>query len=129
MSRIEHHLYCLCINALLAIALIILEKYLGLYYCVNSVRIRSYSGPHFQAFGLNTERFSVSPRIQSKWTKMLTRTNNPEYGHFLRSVSNIYNGAFYENIYRFFLPIINISNVPSNMLAWVVIPLWIFLQF
>ena len=25
-------------------------------HCVKSVRIRSYSGPHFPAFGLNTER-------------------------------------------------------------------------
>ena len=27
--------------------------------CVKSVRIGSYSGPHFPAFGLNTERYSV----------------------------------------------------------------------
>ena len=33
-------------------------------HCVKSVRIRSYSGPHFPAFGLNIS----------------------EYGHFLRSV-------------------------------------------
>ena len=35
--------------------------------CVKHVRIRSYSGPHFPAFGLNTDQ------------------NNSEYGHFLRS--------------------------------------------
>ena len=28
-------------------------------HCVKSVRIRSYSGPHFPAFGLNTEYLSV----------------------------------------------------------------------
>ena len=39
-------------------------------HCVKSVRIRSYSGPHFPELGLNTERFRVS-----------------EYEHFLRSVS------------------------------------------
>ena len=33
----------------------------------------SYSGPHFPAFGLNTERYSVSVRIQSKCGKMWTR--------------------------------------------------------
>ena len=27
-------------------------------HCVKSVRIRSYSGPYFPAFGLNTETFS-----------------------------------------------------------------------
>ena len=36
------------------------------------VRIRSYSGPHFSAFGLNTERYSVSLRIQSECGKMRT---------------------------------------------------------
>ena len=27
-------------------------------HCVESIRIRNYSGPYFPAFGLNTERFS-----------------------------------------------------------------------
>ena len=36
-------------------------------HCVKSVRIRSYSSPHFPAFGLNTDQ------------------NNSEYGPFLRS--------------------------------------------
>ena len=26
-------------------------------HCIKSVRIRSYSGPHFPTFGLNTERY------------------------------------------------------------------------
>ena len=42
-------------------------------HCIKSVRIRSYSGPHFPAFGLNTERYGVSLRIQSKGGKMRTR--------------------------------------------------------
>ena len=29
-------------------------------HCVKSVRIRSFSGPYFSAFGPNTERYSVS---------------------------------------------------------------------
>ena len=37
-------------------------------HCVKSVRIRSYSGPDFPAFGLNTERYC-------------------EYEHFLRRAS------------------------------------------
>ena len=36
-------------------------------HSVKSVRIRSYSGPYFPAFGLNTDR------------------NNSKYGHFSRS--------------------------------------------
>ena len=37
---------------------------------VKSVCIRSYSGPHFPAFGLNTKRYSVFLRIQSECGKM-----------------------------------------------------------
>ena len=36
-----------------------------LYHCVKSVHIRSYSGPYFPTFGLNTERYGVSIRIES----------------------------------------------------------------
>ena len=38
-------------------------------HCEKIVRIRSYSGPYFPAFGLNTERYTVSLRIQSEWGK------------------------------------------------------------
>ena len=41
--------------------------------CVKSVRIWSYSGPHFPAFGMNTERYEVSLGIQSECEKMRTR--------------------------------------------------------
>ena len=51
----------------------ILTRLLGSIHCVKSVRIRSYSGPHFPAFGLNTERFAGSLRIQSECGKMPTR--------------------------------------------------------
>ena len=40
---------------------------------MKSVRIRSYSGPHFPVFGLNVERYSVSLRIQSECRKMQAR--------------------------------------------------------
>ena len=32
-------------------------------HCMKSVRIRSFSGPYFLAFGLNTERYGVVLRI------------------------------------------------------------------
>ena len=38
-----------------------------------SVCIWSYSGPYFPAFGLNTERYRVSPRIQSECRKIWPR--------------------------------------------------------
>ena len=40
---------------------------------VKSVRIRSYSCPYFPAFRLNTERYSVSLRIQSECGNMRNR--------------------------------------------------------
>ena len=40
---------------------------------MKNVRIQSYSGPYFPAFGLNTERYGVYLRIQSKCGKMRTR--------------------------------------------------------
>ena len=40
---------------------------------VKNVCIRIYSGPHFPAFGVNTERYSVSLHIQPECGKMRTR--------------------------------------------------------
>ena len=51
-------------------------------YCVKSARIWSYSGPHFPAFGLDMERYSLSLRIQSESGKMRTRiTPNTDTFH------------------------------------------------
>ena len=51
---------------------------------VKRVRIRSYSGPHFPAFGLNTERYRVSLGIQFKCGKMRTRiTPNTDTFHIV----------------------------------------------
>ena len=43
------------------------------YRFVKSVRIRSFPGPHFPAFGLNTGRSSVFLCIQSECGKIRTR--------------------------------------------------------
>ena len=49
-------------------------------HCVKSVCIRSYSGPHFPAFGLNAKRYEASLHIQSKCGKMWTRiTPNTDF--------------------------------------------------
>ena len=42
--------------------------------CVKNVHIRNYSGPYFPAFGLNTERYFASLRIQFECGKIQTRT-------------------------------------------------------
>ena len=49
---------------------------------MKSVRIRSFSSPHFPAFGLNLEGFEVSLRIQSDDGKIRTRkTPNTDTFH------------------------------------------------
>ena len=63
--------------------------------CVKSVRIRIYSGPHFLAFGMNMERYRISPysvRMQENADQ-----NNSEYRHFLRSESH------YNEVLKFFV--------------------------
>ena len=44
-----------------------------------------FSGPHFPAFGLNTERYEVSLRIQSECGKIRTRKYSV-FGHISHSV-------------------------------------------
>ena len=51
---------------------IVMVRLLGIH-CVKSVRIRSFSGPYFPKFGLNTERYGVSQRIQPECGKIRTR--------------------------------------------------------
>ena len=58
-------------------------------YCVKSVRIRSYSGPHFLAFRLNTKRWSLSLQIQSECGKMRTRiAQNTDTFYAVMVISN-----------------------------------------
>ena len=45
----------------------------GLFHCVKSIRIRSFSGTYFPAFGLNTGTYSISLRIPSECAKIGTR--------------------------------------------------------
>ena len=60
-------------------------------HCVKSVCIRSYSGPHFPAFGLNTERYGVSLRIQSECGKMRTKiTPNTDTFHTVLLINDLF---------------------------------------
>ena len=47
---------------------------------LKNVCIQSYSSLYFPAFGLNTERYSVSVQM---WENV--DRNNSKHGHFLRS--------------------------------------------
>ena len=71
------------------------------YHCVKSVLIRGYSGLHFPAFGLNTERYGVSFRIQLECGKKRTRiTPNPDTFYAVIKMNILLNfGDFLERIY------------------------------
>ena len=56
---------------------------------VKGVRIGSFSGPYFLAFGLNKDRYGVSLCIQSMRENLDQK--NSEYGQFSRS--NVQEGA------------------------------------
>ena len=53
---------------------------------MKSVHIRTYSGPYFPAFELNTERHEVYLRIQPECGKIIDENNN-KYGNILRSAN------------------------------------------
>ena len=61
-----------------------------------------FSGPHFPTFGQNTERYSISLRIQSEYGKKRTRKNSV-FGHFSRSVRNIHKWITVLNDFHFLL--------------------------
>ena len=52
---------------------------LGVHY-VKSIRIRSYSGPHFPAFGLNMEKYGEYLSVFSPNAENCADQNNSEYG-------------------------------------------------
>ena len=67
-------------------------------HCVKSVRIRSFSGLYFPTFGLNTDRCSVSLRIQSECVKGLTRkTPNTDTFHAVTMFEDIRPGLNYND--------------------------------
>ena len=89
-------------------------------HCVKSVRIRSYFGLHFPAFGLNTERYGVPLRIQSKCGKMRTRiTPNTDNFHaviFSMWLKNIHLYSLWnlEKIAKFHLLSLSLSKVVED---------------
>ena len=84
-------------------------------HCVKSVRIRSYSGPHFPAFGLNTERYEVSHRIQLKFGKMVTRkTPNTDTFHAFRS-KDLQTQKMWSCVLKAIWTILNIVNMLLNL--------------
>ena len=67
------------------------------------------SCPYFPVFGLNTERYEVSLRIQSECGKIRTR-NNSVFGRFTQCFAHVLNGWFLSDnlIYQGFYLVSNI---------------------
>ena len=82
----------------------------ALKHCIKSVHIRSYSGPHFPAFGLNTQTYKVSLRIQSECEKVRTRiTPNTDTFYAVKvsakSLTTVFDEVhFIVNLSSFLLP-------------------------
>ena len=60
---------------------------------MKSARIKSFSGPYYPAFGLNTETYYVNLRIQSEWRDMQTRKtpNTDTFYVALRMTAFVFN--------------------------------------
>ena len=58
-------------------------------HSVKSGLIRSYFGPYFPAFGLKTERYSVSLHIQSERGKIRTRKTLNADTFYAVSIRNV----------------------------------------
>ena len=80
---------------LYSILTFVLENARNDYHCVKSVHIRSYSGPYFPAFELNTERYGLFLRIHSEFGKMRTRiTPNTDTFHAVHFIH--FRGTFFQ---------------------------------
>ena len=57
------------------------------HHCATKMRIQSFFGPHFPTFGLNTERYGISVRIQSECGEIRTRkTPNTDTFHAVHDI-------------------------------------------
>ena len=86
------------------------EKISRVEHCMKSGHIRTYSGPYFPSFGLNTERYGVSLPIRMREN---THQNNSEYGHFLRGGSSLDSGR----------------SLTFKILGWTFSPMWPLINF
>ena len=62
------------VNVLVLVVKVFNSAFTKAVHCVKSVRIRSYSGPHFSRIFPHSGKYGKN-----------TDHNNSEYGHFLRS--------------------------------------------
>ena len=93
-----HSIFIRILRNICSIKNIVFSIYTEIWYynykehCVKCVRIRSFSGPHFPAFWLDTERYSVSFRIQSTCGKIRTiKTPNTDTFHAVEIIESVRN--------------------------------------
>ena len=86
---------------------------------MKSVRIRSYSGTHFPAFGINTERYSVALRIQSECGKMRTKiTPNKDTFHAVNKIQNNLKSFCSDVATPFFCCVTDVYIFVTDVLVW-----------
>ena len=95
------------------------------------VRIRSFSDRYFLPFGLNTERYSASLRIQSVWGKILTRkTPNTDTFHVVTGITNITEFTYFiDSTYITFTFLIYHKYISASNFTESNTPPWIFFTF
>ena len=67
------------------------EKFVSVIWiahCMKNVRVWSFSGPYFPAFGLNTERYGIFLPIQTECSKIWTR-KTPNTDAFQAATSSL----------------------------------------
>ena len=115
-------LVCMVWASRLLDALICFSKLINGKHCVKFVRIRRYSGPHFPTFGLNTERYRLSLRIQSECGEMRTRiTPNMDAFYTVKPVNHRW--------WSFFASIWSLSLLHSIFSSFLTFSLFFFLLF
>ena len=91
--------------------------------CVKSIRIRSYSGPHFPAFGQNTERYSASIRIQSECGRIRTRIS-PSTNTFYATQTMIIQQFLEISSCIYLLPVQYIKMTRNDKKLYALLSLW-----
>ena len=83
-------------------------------HCMKNVYILNFSSPHFPEFGLNTDKYSVSLRIQSECRKIWTKkTPNTEKFYAVNDIyiffEQLFNPSITKLLFHFILMLSNIQ--------------------
>ena len=102
-------------------------------HCVKSVCIRSFSGPYFPTFGLNTNKYSLSLRIQFECGKVWTRKSpHMDTFHVVRNSSSSVLRSWNTFLISYFIPtgklVVDLyDDIPVILSLWYLHQLWMLL--